>query len=148
MAVTYNAYDSFLEAMGDNEIDMDGDSFKITLHNAYTFAASETIFADTNVTDTELSTAGGYTQQDETLLSVTWGQTGGTVIFKASNVSITATSGGIGPATDAIVYSDSSVTPDDQLVFNLDFGAAETAADGAAFQINWNASGIFTGAFS
>ena len=40
MAVTYNAYDDFLELMGDNTIDMDGDTFKITLHNSYTFSVA------------------------------------------------------------------------------------------------------------
>lgn len=146
MAVTYNAYDPFLEAMGDNEIDMDGDTFGFTLHNAYTFDAAHNEFAD--VTGTEIATANGYTQQTVTLASVTWGQTGGTVVFDAANVSIAASGGSIGPATDCIVDSDTSVTPDDQLVFNIDFGAAETAVNGSSFEVNWNASGIFTGAFA
>ena len=146
MAVTYNAYDSFLEFMGDNTIDMDActTDFGFTLHNAYTFNAGHSEFSD--VSATELATAGGYTQQTTTLTSSTWGQTGGTVVFDAANVSITATAGGIGPATDAIVDNDPSTN--DKLVFDLDFGAAETAADGSSFQVNWNASGIFTGAFS
>ncbi len=144
MAVTYNAYDTFLELMGDNTIDMDGDTFGITLHNAYTFSAAHDEYAD--VSASEIATGNGYTQVTETLASVTWGQTGGTVVFDAANVTWSASGGSIGPATDAIVDSDTSTN--DKLIFNIDFGASETAADASDFQINWNASGIFTGAFS
>ena len=144
MAVTYNSYDAFLEHMGNNTIDMDGDTFIITLHNAYTFGSTEDEYNE--VSGTEIATGFGYTQQNEALTSVTWGQTGGTVVFDAANVTWTASGGSIGPATDAILYSDTSSS--DKLVCNIDFGQSETAGPASDFQINWNASGIFTGAFS
>jgi hypothetical protein len=144
MAVVYSAPDTFLELMGDNSIDMDGDTFKIALLNAYTFDAAHDEWAD--VSAAELATGNGYTSPGQNLASVTWGQTGGTVVFDAANVTWTASGGSIGPSTDAEIYSDTSVN--DKLVCNIDFGASESAGDGSNFQINFNASGIFTGAFS
>ena len=144
MAVTYNSYNAFIEYMGDNTIDMDGDTFVITLHNAYTFSSTQDEYSEPSTS--EIATGFGYTQKAETLASVTWGQTGGTVVWDAANVTWTASGGTIGPATDAIVYSDTSSS--DKLVCNIDFGQSESAGTGSDFQINWNASGIFTGAFS
>ena len=147
MAVTFQPYNSFLENLGTEEFDMDSDTFACTLHNNYTHAATHSQFS--NVTDVaaELSATNNYTQ-GTALSTVTWGQTGGTVVMQADNVSWTASGGTIGPATDAVVYNDTSTTPDNQLVFSIDFGASESANDGADFNINWNASGLFTGAFS
>jgi len=144
MALTFNAPDTNILDAYTSLCDYDFDTFKIILLNAYTFDANHDELAD--VSSFEIATGNGYTQQLKELTSVFVGQTGGTFVFDAANVVWTATGGSIGPTTDAEVYDDTSTG--DRLIFNLDFGASETAGDGSNFQINWNASGIFTGAFS
>ena len=60
MAASITFYQSFREYMSDGTIDLDTDSFKVTLHTStYTpNAGTHTVYADlTN----ELSTASGYT---------------------------------------------------------------------------------------
>lgn len=144
MAITFNAPDTNILDAYTSLCDYDADVFKITLHNGYTFDSAHDTFSD--VSGSEIATGSGYTQQTKQLASVTVGQTGGTFVFDAGNVIWVASGGTIGPATDSWVYDDTSTG--DRLIFNLDFGASESAPDGSEFQINWNASGIFTGAFS
>ena len=140
MAVTISFYDTFIELMGDNTIDMDGDTFKIELHNAYTFSAAHDERAD--VSGTALATGNGYTNPGQNLASVTWSQTSGTTTGDAADVTWSASGGSIGPATEAIIYSDTSTN--DKLVCDIDFGGSQTAGDGTDFKITFNASGIFT----
>ncbi len=144
MAVTFAAPNTTLLNAFIGLTDYDADTFKITLHNAYTFDATHDEFTD--VSASELSSGFGYTADTQTLSSVTAGQTGGTFVFDAANVTWTAAGGTIGPATDTWVHNSTSAN--DKLINAIDFGASESANDGADFNVNWNASGIFTGAFS
>lgn len=144
MAVTFNAYNDFIVLYGNNTINLGSDTFRITLHNGYTFNADHTQYSE--VSATELPTGDGYTQQNKDLTSVTWDRTNGTAKFDAANVSWTSTNPGtIGPATGAIVYSATSINL--RLCFYIDFGGTETATNGQEFQINWNTNGIWTSAF-
>lgn len=141
MAVTINFYNKFIEYLGDNSIDADGDTFDIILLNAtHTFTATHTQLTD--VSANELSTGNGYTAGGTALTSVTWTESAGTVTFDAADVTWTASGGDIGPATDAVIFSDTSTG--DLLMCSVDFDGAQTAGDGTDFQITWNASGIFT----
>lgn len=143
MAVTISFFDSFIEAMGDNTIDMDAASnFKIELCNAYTFSAAHTQRSDWS--GTALATGNGYTNPGLLLTSPTWGHTGSTTTFDAADASWTAATGDIGPATDAIIYADLTTVPVDAGVCAIDFGGSQTAGDGTDFKITFNASGIFT----
>ena len=144
IAVTFAAPNTTVENAFNGLTDHNTDTFKITLHNNYTFDATHNDFSD--VSSSELASNFGYTQQTETLTTVTSVQAAGTYVFNADNVTWTASGGTIGPATDAWVYDDTATS--DKLVCAIDFGASESANDGAEFNINWNASGIFTGAFA
>jgi len=143
--VTLSFYDSFIEAMGDGTHDMDdvtANVFRCELCNAYTYSAAHTQRSDWS--GTALATANGYTNPGQGLTAVTWVGSGGTTTWDAANVTWTASGGSIGPATDAVIYDDTTTSPVDAGICNIDFGASETAADTATFNINFNASGIFT----
>jgi len=139
MAVSVNFYDHFLERMGDGGIDMDNDTFNVALmDSSHTYTAANTAWADVSAND--IGTGNGYTAGGVALASVTWAQSSGTVTFDFANPSWTASGGDIGPATDAVIRSATA----DLLVCSIDFGASHTAADGADFILNINASGLFT----
>lgn len=144
MAVTINFYDQFMEFVGDGGIDMDGDTFKVELYNStHTFTAANT--ARANVSANALATANGYTNPGQDLASVTWASVTGTQTFDAADTTWTASGGSIGPASDAVIYSDTSTSPSvDLLVCSIDFDGDQTAGDGTDFKITYNASGIFT----
>ena len=140
----WKIYDSFLEFMGDNTIDMDGDTFKIALYTSASNAATITTGDKASLTD-EVANANGYLTGGNTLASVTWAQSSGTVTFDSAD-SVWTASGGSIVARFAVIYSDTSVT--DKLVAYslLDNTPGDiTVTDGNTLTIQMNASGIFTG---
>jgi hypothetical protein len=91
MAVTsgsFKFYNSFREYALDGTIDLDNDTFKVTLHTSTygaldtTHIGDHTVYADlTN----ELATANGYTNGGLALTGVTWVRTGATVAFDSDD---------------------------------------------------------------
>lgn len=147
MAVTINFYDKFIEYVGDGGIDLDGDTFDIILMNStHAFAQANTKKAD--ISANEIPTNNGYTQGAKTLGSVTWTESSGVLTFDAADVTWTASGGPIpssGDCTDAVIYSETSSSPDaDLLMCSIDFDGAQSAGSGTDFKITINASGIFT----
>jgi hypothetical protein len=145
MAVTINAYPKFLEYLGPI-IDFSADTLKGELHNSLTHTSTHTQRSD--VSASALATANGYTNPGQTLASVTWVETSGTIKLDSADVSWTASGGSIGPATDLVLYDDTTASPVDALLFDVDFGESKTAGDGTAFLVTVHANGWFTGAFA
>lgn len=56
----------------------------------------------------------------------------------ATDVSVTAAGGSIGPAYKALLYDATTMFP----LAYIDFGAVQTAGDTTDFKIRWNANGI------
>ena len=130
-------YNSFKEYMGDNTIDMDGDTFKIALlTSSHTPDATDSTYAD--VSGDEVSGT-GYTAGGATL-TATWTRSGGTTTFDADNV--TWSSSTI-TAQYAVIYSDTPTSPADPLVCLLDFSEDKSSSNGD-FTVNFNASGIIS----
>ena len=146
MAVAIQFFNSFVESMGDGSIDMDTDTFKTELVNGYSYSAAHT--QRSNWSGSALGTGNGYTTGGASMTGTAtgWSHSGGTTTWNADDVSWTASGGSIGPATGAVVYSDTSTN--DLGVCHVDFddggAGTETAGDGTQFVITWNASGIFT----
>lgn len=140
----WKIYDSFLEFMGDNTIDMDGDTFKVALYTSASNAATITN-GDKAALTNEVANANGYTTGGNTLASVTWSQTSGTVTFDSADTVWTASGGSI-VARYAVIYSDTSIT-DKLVAFSLldNTPGDITVTDGNTLTIQMNASGIFTG---
>lgn len=144
MAVTINFYNKFIEYVGDGGIDLDGDTFDIILMNS-THVFTATHDRKTDISANEIATANGYTQGAKTLTTPTWIEAAGTLTFDAADVTWTASGGSIGPADDAVIYSETSSAPAaDLLMCSIDFDGSQTAGDGTDFKITFNASGIFT----
>lgn len=146
MTASITVYQSFAEYIADGTIDLDTDTFKVTLHSSsYTPSAStHTVYADlTN----ELSTANGYTNGGGTLASVTWTRSGGTATFDAADFVWTASGGSI-TARYAVIRKDGTanaiVSPLVAYILLDTTPADVTATAGNTFTLQWNASGIFT----
>ena len=137
--VTINAYNQAIEFMGDGSIDLDTDTFKCELHSALTFTATHTQRSD--VSASAVATGNGYTSPGQNLASVTWGFSTDKTIFNAGNVSWAASGGSIS-GDDAVIYDDTHAS--DLLLFDIDFGATESAGDGTNFVIDFDyTNGIF-----
>jgi hypothetical protein len=89
----------------------------------------------------EVSTAGGYTADGETLASVTYTETDGVATLDAANVSLAQNGSGFTDAYWGILYN-SSAAGGNAIGF-VDLGGPVSEQAGPA-AINWNASGILT----
>lgn len=141
MAVTFTYYDHFLEVLGDGNMDMDNDSFKLALlNNTHIFNAANTIFTD--VSGDEIAAGNGYTAGGEVLTAVTYSVTGSIVKFDANDVIFTASGGPIATSRFAALYNDTSAT--DLLLGLIDLDADKTPGDGDTLTIQWDAGdGMF-----
>lgn len=145
MAASITFYNSFREYVADGTIDLDTDTFKVTLHTS-TYspsATTHTVYADlTN----ELSTANGYTNGGATLGTVSWNRSGGTVTFDAADTVWTA-SGGTITAHYAVIRKDGTanaiVSPLIAYILLDTTPADVSATTGNTLTLQWNASGIF-----
>jgi len=131
-------YNSFTEDVGKNNIDLDGDTFKIMLvTDSYTESAAH---AKRSEITNEVS-GPGYTAGGNTLGSVVFTKSGNVTTFDAAN-----TSWGTSTITarGAVIYkSRGGVSSADELVCYLDFLADKSSSAGD-FNLSFNASGIIT----
>ena len=144
-AGAFQTYNKFKEYFGDNTIDLDGDSFRMTLHTStYTFAATHSVKAD--LTD-EVANANGYTTNGVALTGVTWTETAGTLVFDFSDPGWTAAGGSI-VFRRGVVHDDTPTSPADPLCTSFlgDSTPADvTVTDGNTLTIQIHATdGMFT----
>lgn len=143
MAVSTSIYDHTAKLFANKEIELS--TLKVMLLDATaSFTAANTTLNDVaGAFHTKEVDGNGWTTGGETVASVAVTQvTTNDAMLDGSNVVVTASGGGIGPALYAVLYDDTHVA-DAPLVF-IDFGGSETAGDGTDFQIVWSSSGIIS----
>ena len=119
------------------EVTVAGDTFKVVLTNSTPTAAGTTVLADI----TPITEQNGYTAWAPTM---TWAETGaGTGIWRLSigaDKTWTASGGNFGPFRYAVLYDDTTTTPDDAVVGYWDYGSAITVSTGETFTIDVDAN--------
>jgi len=139
---TISAYNHIQLIQGQKLVSLTADTFKLALmDNVHAFTATNTAWA--NVSANEIASANGYTTPGQNLATLTWTESAGTATWDAANVTWTATGGAI-TAYHGVLYDDTVISPADALMFSIDFQGVQTAGDGTPFNVNWNASGIYT----
>ena len=132
-------FNSFKEYLADGTMDMDDDDFRIILLDSdYTFDAAHSEKPQTSVSNEQLPTANGYTQNARSI-NATWVNSAGVITFDGDDITWTASGGAIS-ASHAIIYDSTHAS--DKLVCHISLGA-QSAGDGTDFKITFNASGIF-----
>ena len=118
--------------------DTTADRFKCMLTTAdYTpNYSTHTLYSD--VTN-QVPGTGGYVTGGESLTSVTFATSGGTITWDAADVEWTTST--ITDARYATIYDDDLTNK--PLICTIDFGGDFSTVAGT-FKITWNASGIFT----
>ena len=125
----------------DLALDMDNDTFKCALVTSSYTPNFETHTNYTDITN-ELPGTGGYTPGGATLTGVAMTSSSdgtGTIKWDADDVSWPSST--LSNVRAGVVYDD-TVT-NDRLIAYIDFGGDFSTTSGT-FQIQWNASGIFT----
>lgn len=139
---TYTKFNTFIEAVFEKKIDCSADTFKAALTNTLPVATQSDFDPVTN--HAAPVAANGYTTGGHALTIDSSGQTGGTYTLACTtDITITATAGGIGPFQYVVIYDDTSANK--QLVSFYDYGSSITVASGETFKIDVTTS-LFTAA--
>lgn len=141
-------YAEALEFIEEGGIDLDTDTFVVTLHTSSYTPNQNTHATWADVSATEI-TGTGYTAGGVALSGVTSSSSGAVVTFDANDISWTS-------ATLTAKYAvitkraGGSLTSTDKLLayVDLDSGGGSVSVSGGTLAINWNASGIFTSTVS
>jgi hypothetical protein len=131
-------HDRYKEYMGDNNINMDGDTFEMRLYTSSSNIATTSVGDATTATN-EVS-GNGYAAD---VLATTWTETGGTVTWDSDDAAYTASGGSIVARFAAII---DTTTPDEVVCHSLLDSAPDNVevTDGNTLTIQINASGINT----
>lgn len=132
---TFNKFEGFVGYVGLGAVNCNTDTFNVYLTNATPSASGDDVKADL----AEISTGNGYTGPVD--IQNTYSEASGTGTCLATDVTITASGGSIGPFRYAVIYDDTHAS--DILVGYVDYGSALTLNDGESLTIDFGAS-LFT----
>lgn len=139
---TVTVFQEFADQLGKEIHNFSSDTLKIGLvDNTLTPTAGDATPTWSDYSANEVSTAGGYTANGETLASVTWSEAAGVATLDAANISLDQNGSGFTDAYWGIIYNDSAAS-DDAIAF-VELGGPVSEQSGPV-AINWNASGILT----
>lgn len=141
----WTVFNKAKEKIGDATIDLDGHTFKVALCGAsqalaadFTGTSTDCRYAD--LTD-EAANGNGYTTGGETLGSVTWTESAGTVTFDCANIEFDSlTKSGL---KYAVIYSDTATNKDLLAFCALDTDTTIAVTDGT-LTIAIHEDGVFT----
>ena len=141
-ADNWKRYNKFPEYMGDGTIDLDTDTFNVALFLSTSDCATvtETAYPSTN----EHANGNGYATKGQSLDSVTWTESSGTLTFDSANEVFTASGGSI-VCRFAQIFSDTAALDELVAYALLDNAPADvTATDTNTLTIAMHGSGILT----
>ena len=143
MAGPWLVYNSFRRHSMDGSIDLDDDTFFISLYTDASNAADMTLQVIGEVTN-EVADGNGYTSGGQQLANVTWdvGSYLAEMRFSADSTQWNASGGDIASIRYAVIWRKGATPADDILMLNADLGSI-TAADGNPFVVGPNIGGIF-----
>ncbi len=124
-------FQDFGEQLGLEQHNLNTDTLKFALTNVLP-VNTQTVF-DAVTNHAAPAAANGYTTGGHDSLN-TWSESGGTSTLSGTDVTITATAGGIGPFRYIPLYNDTN--PTDMLVGYYDHGSSITLADGESYVID------------
>jgi len=136
---TFNKFNQFPKDMVDGVHDFDAHTFKALLTNTAPVATNS---VKANLT--EISAGFGYSAGGVTIAMAN-SLSSATAKVTATDNSITAAGGSIGPFRYVALYNDTPTSPADPLICWFDYGSSITLADGESLALDFDgANGLFT----
>ncbi|HWB15996.1 MAG TPA: hypothetical protein VG538_06270 [Vicinamibacterales bacterium] len=123
-----------------NALTADTDTLKVYLTNAAPSTTDNAVKADL----AEITNEHGYTAPVDVQNAAS--QTAGVITVTATDVTIAASGGTVGPFRYAVLYNDTPSDPADPLIGYWDYGSPVTLADGESIKIDFGASLLTVGA--
>lgn len=138
-AGTWQIYHTAIERMSDGTYDLDLDTFTCALLLA---AYTPNLGAHVNLADVSANECAATDYARQNLASVTWDETNGTVTFDCADITF-GTSVDI-TAKYALIFDNTHASDGLLCYLDLDTGGGSVSSTNGTFQIQINASGIFT----
>jgi hypothetical protein len=123
-----------------NALTADTDTLKVYLTNAAPDVAADAVKADL----AEITNEHGYSAPVDVQNAAS--QTDATITVTATDVTITAAGGTVGPFRYVALYNDTPTDPADPLIGYWDYGSAVTLQDGESIKVDFGASLLTVGA--
>jgi len=139
MAVTINFFDNTRKQFANGEVRLA--DLKVMLVNNNTAAVFNKAYNNISQIVANEVSGNNFAVGGQAVGSAAIAVTGtNNAVLTGNNISQTASGGPIGPTLGAVLYQCNASTAHPYL--QIDFGGSQSAGDGTAFKINWNASGI------
>lgn len=129
---TFNKFNAFVENLAEKVHNLGGDTLKVALTNSAPSASNSTLSDITEITYTYCSA--------RTITISSSSQTSGTYSLVATDLTLTASGGSVGPFRYVVVYNDTPTSPADPLIGYYDYGSSITLADTETFLIDFGSS--------
>jgi hypothetical protein len=123
-----------------NALTADTDTLKVYLTNTAPDVAADAVKADL----AEITNEHGYAAPVDVQNAAS--QTDATITVTATDVTITASGGTVGPFRYVALYNDTPTDPADPLIGYWDYGSAVTLQDGESIKVDFGASLLTVGA--
>lgn len=128
MTITYNKFNSFIEALAEKAHNLGSDALTVALTDTAP-VATNTVLA--NITEV------AYTYCSSRVLTVSASaQTSGTYKLTVADITLTATGGDIGPFRYVVIYNDTATN--NELICWFDLAIETTVSDGLNITINFD----------
>jgi hypothetical protein len=135
-------FEEFSKTLGTEKFDFDNDTIKLgIIDNSAAPTAADATPTWSDYSGNEVSTAGNYTADGETLANVSFNEVGGVATLDADNVTISQDGSGFTDGYYAIIY-DSSTSANHAICF-IDLGGPVSEQDGDV-TITFASAGIVT----
>jgi hypothetical protein len=131
---TYVKFQKFVRDLGLGVHNLDTGAIKIYLSNTAPTVSTNAVKTDL----AEISTGSGYTGPVD--ISAAYSEATGTGTLTASDVTITAAGGTVGPFRYVVMFNDTPTSPADPLIAYWDYGSAITLADTETFTTDFGAT--------
>lgn len=131
---TFNKFQQFVEDLGKGVHNLDTGAIKVYLTNTAPNAATHAVKVDL----AEITNQNGYAAPVD--IAAAYAESGGTGTLTATDQTITASGGTVGPFRYVILYNDTPTSPADPLIGYWDYGSSITLADGESFTVDFGAS--------
>jgi hypothetical protein len=130
MAVSFNKFNSFVEALAEKVHNLGSDQLKIALTNSAPVATNTVLANITEISYTNLSSRNVTTGSSS--------QTSGTYKLVLNDLVLTSSGGTTGPFRYAVLYNDTA--GNDELIGWYDYGSSITLGDGETFTLDFDGS--------
>lgn len=136
--VAANFFEAFTEHLAEQVHKLDTHTLKLYLSNATPSASADAVKADL----AEITNENGYTAPVD--IENGTSRSGATTTVTATDKTVTASGGTVGPFRYVVIMNDDPTSPADPLILWYDYGSGITLQAGESFTVDFSASGLLT----